>query len=699
MPMKIEVDKLISLLIVDEDLHKAEQITSSLRAAGIQARAEFASDAAGMRAILESKKPELVLFSIDLDDFNLPQAQLLIQESGRHVAMIAMTAKLTPKIQVQSIAGGAQDVVSMKNPDHLFLVIKREAFCLSLWRQAVRTDLKLQESEQRCQSLLTNSLDAVAYVHEGMHIFANPAYLEMFDYTEFEALEGTSLIDMVDKDQKDKLKTFLRDLDRSSNDDNSLDLKLLNSSGEIVPATVEFSLANYDSEPCTLVLIRSVVDTTELEEQITYLHQHDLITGLYNRQSFMGKLNSSITLAMNGIHQSAVVYFGIDNFHEIRDIVGISGCDTLIGDIAGLISENAGKGQILARFGAASYACLGIVKDKSLTKDFAGKILSLVEERVFEIGDRSISATCSASICFIDENSPNSANQIIARAEKFCEQIQASGGNKSRVYVPNAGEMTHQEANGVTVELIKDALNNNRIAGLYQPIVSIKAASGKRYQSSLELSRKDGSKLYQKNFQRAAELSSAVQTLDRWIILHAIKKVADLSRKSANIQIFIPLSVESVRDDDLATWVAESLGNSAVSGEHLVFMVNEEHAVSHLKAAKNLLTGLKAINCKIGLDNFGTGLNPFQLTRHLPVDYIRINIAYMENLVQNKQLQENISELATQAAAANILSITPGVEDAAILSILWTLGVDFVQGDFLQKAEKSLNYDFTSLTG
>ena len=112
-----------------------------------------------------------------------------------------------------------------------------------------------------------------------------------------------------------------------------------------------------------------------------------------------------------------------------------------------------------------------------------------------------------------------------------------------------------------------------------------------------------------------------------------------------------------------------------------------------------MLTGLKAIDCKLGLDNFGTGLNPFQLTRHLPVDYIRINIAYMENLAKNDQLQESISELASQAVAMNILSITPGVEDAAILSVLWTLGVDFVQGDFLQKAEASLNYDFTSLTG
>ena len=92
MSMKIEVNKLISLLIVDQDLHKAEQLTSSLRAAGIQVRAEFASDAATMSETLEGRVLDMVLFSIDLDDFTLTQAQLLIQASGRHLAMIAMTA-------------------------------------------------------------------------------------------------------------------------------------------------------------------------------------------------------------------------------------------------------------------------------------------------------------------------------------------------------------------------------------------------------------------------------------------------------------------------------------------------------------------------------------------------------------------------------------------------------------------------------
>jgi len=697
--MQVEVEKLIRLLVIEEGLHKAEQITSSLRAAGVQVRAEFAEDTAGMCEMLENKTLDLVLFSIDLPEFTLKQAQLLIQESGRHVALVAMTRDLSSEVLVQSIQDGAQDVVSLKNLDHLYLVIKREAFCLSLWRKAARTELELQESEKRCQSLLANSMDAVAYVHEGMYIYANPVYLELFGYAEFEAIEGTPIIDMVDSSQQSQLKTLLRDVNKARNEIDKLDLKLIQSNGDMVPATVEFSKANYDGEPCILVLVRSVIDTTELEEQITYLHQHDLVTGLYNRQNFMDKLKSSITQAMNGIHQSAVVYFAIDNFQSIRDMVGISGCDILIGDIAKLISENVPEGQIVARFGAASYACLGIVEEKSLINEFATGILSLVEERVFEIGDQSISATCSASICFVDENSPNNANRIIARAEKACDQIQNRGGNKSRTYIPKADDMTRKEADGVTTDLIKDALSNNRIAGLYQPIVSIKAASGERFTSSLELSAEDGRKFNDKNYRRAAERSSTAQTLDRWIILHAIKKIAAINKSSRKVEIFIPLGVGSVLDESLAPWVSESLAKAGVTGEQLVFMVNEGHAVNHLKTAKALFSGLKEINCQLGLDDFGTGINPFQLIRHFHADYVRINVAYMDNLARNEDNQESIREFASHAASMNIRSITPGVEDAAILSVLWTLGVDFVQGEFLQRPEPVLNYDFSSLTG
>jgi diguanylate cyclase (GGDEF)-like protein/PAS domain S-box-containing protein len=690
-------EKLIRLLIVDEGFHKAEQITSSLRATGMHVRAEFAEDSEDMCEILENKTLDLVLFSIDLPDFALSQAQHLISECGRHVALIAMAKKVNTDVIVAAIDEGAQDVVASDSLEHLIQVIKRESYNINIWRRAMRLELDFQESEKRCQNLLSNSKDAVAYVHEGMHIFANEVYMDLFGNADFDELEGTPIIDMVDPSQQSELKTFLRDLSKNENETNELDLELIHSSGEKITATLEFSRASYDGEPCTQILIRSTADTSELEEQINYLHQHDLVTGLFNRQHFMDELKTSITQAINGMHKSFVVYIAIDNFQSIRDAVGISGCDTLITDIARLLQDNANEEDMIARFGAYSYTCLGKVSDKKQAEAYAQKIPALVADHISEIGNQSIGATCSTAVVFIDENSPDNANEIVSRAEKTCEEVQAAGGNESRTYIPKAGEMTQEEEDGITADLVKDALNHNRIRGLYQPIVGVKAQDGERYISSLEITSEAGHVLQEANYRAAAERTGTAKMLDRWRILHAIKKVNDTSRSGRKVQFFLPLSVDSLRDPGLAVWVSENLAKAKVNGEQLVFLIDEAQAVNQLKAAKALVKGLQQVHCKFAIDEFGTGINPFQLAKLIEADFVRINHVYMDNLAQNNENQDSIRELAYQALDMGINTITPGVTDAAILSVLWTLNVDFVHGDFLQPPQKELNYDFSSM--
>ena len=690
-------EKLIRLLIVDEGFHKAEQITSSLRAAGMHVRAEFAEDSEDICSLLESKTLDLVLFSMDLPDFTLSQANHLVRECGGHVALIAIAEKVDTETIVKVINQGAADLVSSNSLEHLIQVINREARHISTWRKAMRLELEYQESEKRCQNLLTNSKDAVAYVHEGMHIYANEVYLDLFGNTDFDELEGTPIIDMVDPSQQSELKTFLRELGKHENQSNELELQLLHSSGEKISATLEFSRASYDGEPCTQILIRSRDDTSELEEQINYLHQHDLVTGLYNRQYLMDALKTAIAEAINGIYQSYIVYVAIDNFQSIRDLVGISGCDTLISDVATILRDNAAEGDIVARFGAYAYVCLGKLGKKQDIEAFATRINNLVEQHISEIGNQSISATCSAAIVFIDENSPDNVNEIISRAEKACEEIQAAGGNGSTTYVPKAGEMTQEEEDSITADLIKDALNHNRIKGLYQPVVGIKAQEGERYVSSILLSSEDGYLLEPKNYQGAAERTGTAKMLDRWKILHAIKKLAETGKKGRKIEFFVTLSADSIRDTGLAQWVSDNISKARINGEQLVFMVDESQAVNQLKAVKTLATALQQLHCKFGIDEFGTGLNPFQLVKHVNAEYVRINHVYMDGLVQNQENQSSITDLAYQAMDLGVNTITPGVTDAAVLSVLWTLNVDFVQGDFLQPPQRELNYDFSSL--
>ena len=690
-------EKLIRLLIVDEDFHKAEQITSSLRATGMQVRAEFAEDGEDMAELLEKKEFELVLFAMDLAEFQIAEAQQLIDKSGRHVGLIAISSQVDSASIVEAINHGARDAVQKGNIEHLIQVVNREARSVELWRRANRLKREFEESEKRCQTLLSGSKDAVAYLHQGMHIYANRAYMELLGNADFEELEGTSIIDMVETSQQTEMKTFLRDLTDHRQESSKLDLQLIRNKGKSISATVEFSPASYEGEPCTQILIRSSDETAELEEQIHYLHQHDLVSGLYNRQYFMDALKTATKRAIEAVQQYAITYISIDNFQSVRDTIGISGCDVLVSDVAKILTENVDSDHTVARFGANAYISLAELDDKQIIEDHANKILELVERHISDIGDQSITVTCSAVIVFIDEKSPNDPNLLISRAEKSCAEIQKQGGNKSTTFIPKAGDMTQNEEDGLTADLIKEALNQNRIAGLYQPIVGVKGQKGERYQSSISITTKEGKLLSEAEYRSAADRTGTSKMLDRWLVLHAIKKIAETSKAKRSVEFFIPLSSDSISDSGLALWISENIGKAKIDGKQLVFMVNEAQVLSQLKAAKNLSTALRQVNCQFAIDEFGTGRNPFQLVKHVDADYVRINQGYMDGLIQKNENQDNVRELTNRAREMELKTITPGVNDAALLSVLWTLNVDFIQGNFLQAPHQELDYDFSSV--
>lgn len=696
--MKSDSDKLIRLLIVDEGLHQAEIITSALRSFGLHVLAEFAEDSDSMCEIISSKSVDLVIFSLELPDFSLQQFQHLIKECGRHFLVVGMARNITEEMTLQAMKQGVQDVVKSESLELMALVIKREAENLKTWRKAVSIEKGLHESEKRCQSLLANSKDAVAYVHEGMHIYANQAYLELFGKTDLDEIEGMPLIDMVHPDQQAELKQFLRDLGQDKNSSNEIKLKLEHHSGEFIEGLLEFSRADYEGESCQQILIRSQDDTSELEEQINYLHQHDLVTNLFNRQYFMESLQQRIHEAISGESKSVLLFISIDNFQNVRDTVGISGCDILINDIAGIVKQYSRKNGLLARFGAYSYTILYSGEEKFDVANEAGVLLKQIEQHISEIGNQSISATCSISIYNIDENSLNNPNEIIARSEKNLDRIQTEGGNKAVVYVPAAGEMSQQEEDGDIVKHIKSAIANNTIIGYYQPIVSISGAGGERYEIIKRLPKGDGEILTEDDFMPSAERTGTAKTLDRWAIITAIKQIARGAKSNRKLEIFVPLSNDAIQDASLARWVAARIQRAKIPGEQLGFMINESHAVNQLKSAKNLYKGLKQLHCQIVLEEFGTGLNPFQLVKHIPPDFLRINPAYVEGLASNTDNQNSIREITGQASSMEIRCIIPGVNDAGVLSVLWTVGADFVQGDFLQQASKSLNYDFSSMS-
>ena len=692
-------DTVIRLLIVEEGQHQADQLTSALRAQGLHVLAEFAEDDEDLQEAIESKPLDLVLVNADREDFGLLQAMQLIRNHGKRLPLIGLTESATPEATAEALKLGAQDLVQREPIEWLALVLQREADNIHTWRRSMEEEKALHESEKRCQALLANSRDAVAYVHEGLHIYANDSYLELLGKPDFDSIEGMPLIDMAESSEKDRIKHFLRQFSQGINEGNELEVKLLHDNGETIEAVLEFAHASYDGEPCTQILIRAQSDTAELEEQINYLHQHDLVTGLYNRQYFMDALQQKLDQAHNSQGNSVLLYVSIDNFQHVRETVGISGCDILINDIADILKKNAGEDELVARFGAYSYTLLLPGNPGDEIDSHCRDILQQVESHISEIGTRSISPTVSISILGIDENAPNNPNELIARSERNLDRIQAEGGNAARLYTPVAGEMTQEEEDAAITRQIKKAIADNSLIALYQPIVSIAGAPGERYEITRQLKTEEGKILDEADFMPTAERSGTARTLDRWSVICAIKQIATATKSARKLEIFIPLSSDTLQDAGFARWVAARVQSAKIPGEQLIFMLNEEHAVNQLKAAKNLFKALKQLHCQVVLDGFGIGVNPFQLVKHIQPDYLRINEDFTDGLSGNPENQASIREIAQQASSMEIRCIIPGVTDAAVLSALWTVGADFVQGDFLQAPATSLSYDFTSMAG
>lgn len=146
-------------------------------------------------------------------------------------------------------------------------------------------------------------------------------------------------------------------------------------------------------------------------------------------------------------------------------------------------------------------------------------------------------------------------------------------------------------------------------------------------------------------------------------------------------------------------WLKATLIKFNLPKNSLVFQVKENTAVTNLKHTAEIAKSLKELNCSFTLDDFGTGSNPFQLLKHIPADYLKLEKSFMENLSTNPTNQEALKKITDQAMTLNKLTIAQCVQDATSLSVLWGMGINFIQGNFLQEALPEMNYDFSAMMG
>ncbi len=687
-----KLDNVIKLLLIEDSTDEAEQIISMLRNGGIAVRPAHASNEAELEDLLERQTPDLILINLVSRDLPLRQTAEAVNRTGKDIVLIGYGSNVSDNAVAEAFREGARALALQSRPDHLQMVVRREFEALAMRRSVRRLENALRESERRCGDLLDSSRDPIAYVHEGMHVRANRAYLETFGYEDFEDIESMSILDMVAADDADDFKSLLKRLSKGERPPQKLNLKAQRADGTIFAAVMQFAEAMYEGEPCQQIVFRQQETDPGTTEELEELRRKDLVTELFNRQYLSTELDRTVAEANAGKSDQALILMELDNYKTVLDGIGLGSTDLLLGDMASLLRRHLAEADIPGRLGEHTFGVIVHDRNAESVGHFVEVLRKAFEERIFEIGKNSINLTMSVAASLIGEKTAN-GNAVLDQTSATLRAVQAEGGNMARVLDPAAKDKADAEKNRHWLKLIKDALANDGYVLYFQPIISLQGAEGDYYEILLRMKGPKG-EILPAFFMPVAEQYGLLPQLDRWVIGTAIKALSEREASGRKTTFFIKLAAPSLDDQTLLPWIALQLKNSRQRGDALVFEMPESKVVTSLKPARAFVRGLEQLHCGFALEQFGSGLNSFQLLKHIPAHYLKVDRSYMADLPKNKENQERIKAMCEQAHNAGKVTIAEFVEDAASMSILFSCGINFVQGNFLQEPEQVMSYDF-----
>ncbi|MGC9456141.1 MAG: EAL domain-containing protein [Halothiobacillaceae bacterium] len=687
--------EMFAVLYLSGEVNDAVQLASALRNAGHHANVLHARDLDA--AFDQARKHDPHVTVVELGNHSVEMVEAMISDSTspfRERSVIVALEFYEPPLAEAAIQAGARDVV-LADSDLLFRhAILREVEAAQTIRALDETRHLLRGAEGRCQKLIDGSSEPVAYVLDGLHIYANQAYLDLLECASLAQLEDEPLLDHVVHDELDRLRQFLRE------DEASESFTLVTREGNHVQAQLSSIRASYEGEECLQIFAKQQVNQEGLEQQMQFLSQRDLLTGLYNRNFFFDRIKTRLEELRSGGDDSGkagLFHVEVANIEEMRKHVGTTGIDSFLTDYGKALEALAGEEALVARHGAYSFLILVNELDGAVAETRAKQLCKHAQDFIFSTDQVSITISVGVGVILIDSNSPG-VMELIDRLEKATQEAMGKGRNQYAVYRPDIRSVSRSEQEEEWARRLRSALKDNRFFMVYQPIISLgQDREHNRFEVFLRMLDEEGQELSPSSFIMRAERTELIIAIDRWLVLSSLKKISDALRKGERMQLYIRISVQSLQEGSFAKWLSERLAAVRLPEPLLFIQVRTEDAGYLIKQLTDLGSSVEGLGCELVLDGFGDLREEQSLLGYLKPGLIKTSRALMNNFVSNPDSQEMVRSILDMGHDRDIKVVVPNVEDAGTMQMLWTMGVDFVQGDFIQSASDSADFDFSSI--
>jgi diguanylate cyclase (GGDEF)-like protein len=421
-----------------------------------------------------------------------------------------------------------------------------------------------------------------------------------------------------------------------------------------------------------------------MEARLQYLVSHDDLTGLPNRRRLEQMLESTLAALRAQNRSAALIYIDLDQFKVINDLEGHAAGDRLLMSIANILRAQLQQKHLLARISSDEYAVLLGDTGESEAMALAETLRREIDAFRFRTEDREYQISASLGVLSIPPEAGLTASEALARSAQACFEAKSRGRNLVHRFNEQdlGSSLLHDAVDWVP--RIREALNASSFRMLFQPVIELTSGRVIGYEALIRMVNGAGELIAPDQFIPVAERMGLIHDIDLWAVGHAIDRLHGLGPDSA-VSINVNLSIYAFRNPALLTLVREKLRETAVDPGRITFEITETAAVENYEQTRMMINHLREFGCRFALDDFGTGFSSFNYLKQFPVDYLKIDGSFINNLLNDPIDQRLVRSMIEVGRALDKQIVAEFVENAETLALLKQYGVHYAQGNYIGK--------------
>ncbi|HWS63209.1 MAG TPA: EAL domain-containing protein [Steroidobacteraceae bacterium] len=672
----------VPMIVMTRSQDHVEAINSTLRKAGHPVHCTWLPDARDLGDALTQLNPEMLVAFTDEPGIDLGSIMKVKTQSAPEMPVLIVRENIDETAIAEAMRLGAQDAVTLANRSRLQSVATRELRAYRLERALSTTLSSAREYREQLQNFLEGSADAITHVQEGIIVDANRAWLELFGYSGDDALTGTPLMDLFEQETHPALKGALVACLQGKWTDHALKVQALLSDGSSLGLELTLMKADYDNEPATRISIpANHKKDHDLESRLDEAVKNDSSTRFLQQRYLIAAVRERCTVGIKGgVRQFA--HIKPDRFADIQNSIGILASEDFMAQLADLLRVQLTPTDLCGRFGGNGFL---IMLERGTARDvetWAENVAKRVNAHTFSIDDKTISATVTVGLGLLPPANPDVA-AAIADAISATRRGRELGGNQMYVVDKSDTDTRVQAYDKIWVKHIKSALMENRFRLVQQPIASLLGEDKGMFDVLVRMLDEQGSEVLPAEFIAAAERNDLMKNIDRWVIGASLSFAAN--RKAACI--FVRVSKDTVLDKSIIGWLETQLRSLKIEPARLCIQVTEEMATQYIKPTIEFAENLRKLGFRFALEHFGTGRDPLKLLADIRMNFIKVDGSLMQGLSTNQLQQQRVKGLVEAAKRKGVETVAERVEDANTMAVLWQLGIEFIQGYFVNAPE------------